>query len=44
LNQIIGSVGISATARHILMVGNAPMAASFARVGYRLVGRRIIFV
>ena len=25
-------------------VGNAPMAASFARVGYRLVGRRIIFV
>jgi len=26
LNQIIGSVGISATARHILMVGNAPMA------------------
>jgi len=25
-------------------VGNAPMAASFARVGYRVVGRRIIFV
>jgi RimJ/RimL family protein N-acetyltransferase len=25
-------------------VGNAPMAASFARCGYRVVGRRIIFV
>jgi hypothetical protein len=25
-------------------VGNVPMAASFARVGYRVVGRRIIFV
>jgi hypothetical protein len=25
-------------------VGNAPMAASFARVGYRVTGRRIVFV
>jgi ribosomal protein S18 acetylase RimI-like enzyme len=25
-------------------VGNAPMAASFARCGYRVVGRRIVFV